>query len=237
MTGAASPVVVETPEPGVALASLARPERRNAVDTAMVEALEGAVDAARDAAVLIVAGTEPGAFCAGADLRIPDAERRAVSDRLYGLYERLLDLRAVVIAAIDGPAIGAGAQLAVAADLRIGSPRAMLRFAGPGHGLVVGGWGLPSLVGRGRALDLCLSMRDLAAEEAHAIGLLDRLADEPRAAAMELARQLARLDRSVAVRAKRAVIDVAGLRAALAAERDGNRPWTGHIERRGGAAR
>ena len=65
----------------------------------------------------------------------------------------------IIIASIHGAAVGAGAQLAVASDLRIGSPPARFRFAGPGHGLAVGAWGLPSLVGRGRAAEICLSMR------------------------------------------------------------------------------
>ena len=85
---------------------------------------------------------------------------------------------AIVVAALDGAAVGGGAQLAIAADLRVAAPAAFLQLAGPGHGLAVGAWGLPSLVGRGRALDLCLSMRPVEREEALAIGLVDRVADD-----------------------------------------------------------
>ena len=73
-------------------------------------------------------------------------------------------------------------------------PDRPIRFAGPGHGLAVGAWGLGSLVGRGRAIDLCLSMREVSADEAAAIGLVDRVADDPDAAALELATQVTRLD-------------------------------------------
>src|SRR5919108_254958 len=82
---------------------------------------------------------------------------------------------------------GAGAQLAVAADLRVASPGARIQVAGPGHGLAVAAWSLPSLIGRGRAMDLCLTMRPVGAEEALRIGLVDRLEDDAAAAGLALA--------------------------------------------------
>ena len=88
-----------------------------------------------------------------ADLSLADDERAQVSDLLYRLYQRMLLSPAPVIAAVDGPAVGGGAQLALASDLRVGGAGARLRFVGPGHGLAVGSWGLPSLVGRGRGCE------------------------------------------------------------------------------------
>src|SRR4029450_12728200 len=82
---------------------------------------------------------------------------------------------------------------------------ARIRFAGAGHGLAVGAWGLGSLVGRGRAMDLCLSMREGSADEATAIGLVDRVADDPDAVALRLATQVTRLDRAAVARVKRLV--------------------------------
>src|SRR3954467_6370006 len=88
-----------------------------------------------------------------------DPERAAVSALLYALYGRMTSSDAIIVAALGGAAVGGGAQLAIAADLRVASPGAHVRIAGPGHGLAVAAWGLPSLVGRGRAVDLCLTMR------------------------------------------------------------------------------
>ena len=84
-----------------------------------------------------------------------------------------------MLAALDGPAIGGGLQLAITCDLRIAAPAAWLQARGPGHGLAVAAWGLPTLVGRSRALDLCLTGRRVDAQEALAIGLVDRVEDDP----------------------------------------------------------
>src|SRR4029453_2782091 len=110
-----------------------------------------------------------------------------------------------IVAALAGPAIGGGAQLAIASDLRIAGRNARIRFAGAGHGLAVGAWGLGSLVGRGRAMGLCLSMRDVSADEAAAIGLVDRVDDAPDGAPLRLATQVTRLDRAAVARVKRLV--------------------------------
>jgi enoyl-CoA hydratase/carnithine racemase len=134
-----------------------------------------------------------------------------------------------VVAALDGPAVGGGAQLAVACDLRVAGPGASIRFLGPGHGLAVGAWALPGLVGRGRALDLCLTGRTVEPEEALRIGLVDRLAGDASAAAAELAATLGALELDAVARVKavaaRALADGAG--AALALEAEGNARWHG----------
>ena len=103
------------------------------------------------------------------------------------------------------------------------APAAFLQLAGPGHGLAVGAWGLPSLVGRGRALDLCLSMRAVAAEEALAIGLVDRVADDADAAALGARGRLAALDPAAAARVKRVAWSATSALEALDAERTANR--------------
>src|SRR3954453_13654466 len=100
----------------------------------------------------------------------PGPERAAVSCRLHALSGRMTSSDAIIVAALGGAAVGGGAQLAIAADLRAASPGAPVLTAGPGHGLGVAAWGLPSLVGRGRAVDLCLTMRHVDASEALRIG-------------------------------------------------------------------
>jgi enoyl-CoA hydratase len=225
-----APLLTEEPAVGVLRLALNRPEKRNAVDRAMVEALLAALRGV-DAGCVVLGSVAAEAFCAGADLDLPDAERAAVSDLLYELYERMLDLPAPIVCALAGPAIGAGAQLALAADVRVAGPTARLRFPGPGHGLAVGAWGLPGLIGRGRAMELCLTMREVEAREAHAIGLVDRLADDPASAALELAAGIAALDRSAAARVKRVTYAATDGRAALQAERRANREtWTGSVK-------
>jgi enoyl-CoA hydratase len=227
MAGAA--LDIDTPRPGVVRLRLDRPTRRNALDRPLVEALHGALDAV-EARAVVLGSTDPSVFCGGADLDLEDAERAALSERLYVLYERMLAADVPVIAAVGGAAVGGGAQLAVACDVRIAGPRARLRFPGPGHGLAVGAWALPSLVGRGRAMELCLSMRWVHAEEALRIGLVDRVAEDPAAAALDLAEHVAALDPDAVRRVKRVVGTAARRDAALAEEAEGNRlGWSGDV--------
>jgi enoyl-CoA hydratase/carnithine racemase len=219
----------DRPASGVLRLRLDRPERRNALDRPVLEALLDAF-AAPEEPVVLVGSTSPVAFCAGVDLRLADDERAAVSDLLYELYGRMTACDAIVVAALDGPAVGGGAQLAIAADLRVASPGARLQVAGPGHGLAVAAWALPSLVGRGRAMDLCLTMRPVGAEEALRIGLVDRLADDAAAAGLALATELAVLDPAAAARVKRVAWASARALDALDDERAGNRTaWSGSM--------
>ena len=225
----------DRPAAGVLRLRFDRPERRNALDRPVLEALLDAF-AAPDEPVVLLGSTTREAFCAGADLRLADDERAAVSDLLYELYGRMTACDAIVVAALDGPAVGGGAQLAIAADLRVASPGARIQVAGPGHGLAVAAWALPSLVGRGRAMDLCLTMRPVGAEEALRIGLVDRLADDAAAAGLALATELAALDAAAAARVKRVAWASARALDALEDERAGNRAaWSGSMTPAGAA--
>ncbi|WP_037062899.1 enoyl-CoA hydratase/isomerase family protein [Pseudonocardia acaciae] len=218
---------------GVLTVLLDRPERRNALDAATVAGLHASVEAAgSDPAVraVVLGSARPGMFCSGADLRVGDDERAEVSDRLYALYQAMIGLPVPLVAAVDGPAVGGGAQLALACDVRFGSARAGFRFAGPGHGLAVGLWALPSTVGRGAAMELALSGRMLTAERARELGLLEHVVADPLAAATELAAGVAALDRDAVARAKSAVVHGERLASRLAAERAGNAGFTGAVE-------
>jgi enoyl-CoA hydratase/carnithine racemase len=212
---------VDRPASGVLAVYLDRPAKRNAVNAGMLEALHRAF--AEDARVVVLGSTDPACFCAGADLSLTPDARAALSEGLYELYERMLTLCAPVLAAIAGPAIGGGAQLAIAADLRFAGPGARFRFPGPANGITVGAWGLPSLVGRGRAFDLAATMRDVDAEEAARIGLIDRLVDDPLAAALDTGAALATSPAAVIAATKRIAVEGAGLVEALRAERAANR--------------
>ena len=223
-----APLLVDHPQAGIARLLLNRPERHNALDRALVDALHRAIEAERER-VIVLGSSGSGRFCGGADTSLDDAERAAVSDALYRLYARILQLRRPVLAALDGPAVGGGLQLAIACDLRIAAPSAWLQARGPGHGLAVAAWGLPTLVGRGRALDLCLTGRRVGAHDALAIGLVDRVEDDPGAATVALAAELAALDEAAVARVKTIVARSADPAAALAEEAAGNRDWPGTL--------
>src|SRR4051794_24286157 len=220
------PLLVDHPHPGVARLLLDRPERHNALDRALVQALHAAVEAQREH-VIVLGSSRPGRFCGGADTSLDDAERAWGSDALYELYARILELPRPVLAALDGPAIGGGLQLAISCDMRVAAPGTWLAARGPGHGLAVAAWGLPTLVGRSRAIDLCLTGRRVDAEEALAMGLVDRVTDDPAAAAVALAAELAELDESAVARVKTIVAGDIG--TALTEEARGNRGWSGTL--------
>ena len=201
---------------------LDRPERRNALDVALAQALRDALG--QDQATPVVLGsTDPRVFCAGADLTIPDASRATVSELLYECYEIMITRPGPVIAVVAGPAVGGGAQLAAAADLRIAGPAARLRWAGPaGRGLAVGAWVLADLVGRGTAMELTLTGRWVGAGEALAMGLVNRIDGDPGQAAAAIAGELAAQDPGISAKVK-SITAAGGLLDRLHAERRANR--------------
>jgi enoyl-CoA hydratase len=212
---------------GFRIVTIDRPGTRNAIDREVVNSLRKGI-ATASGPVVILASSHRAAFSSGADIKLADSERAAVSDMLYALYEEMRASPKIVIAAASGHAVGAGAQLLLASDLRIAAPDLMVRFVGPGHGLAVGAWGLASLVGRGRAVDLCLSMRRVSADEALSIGLIDRMADNPLAEATKYAISICALEHSAVTAVKR-VISISSLDQALAEERAHNAAWSGAI--------
>jgi enoyl-CoA hydratase len=222
-------LLVDRPAGDVLRLRLNRPDHLNAIDMPLVSALLAAFDEV-DARAVVLGSSTPKAFCSGADLDLEDEERARVSDLLYELYEKMVELPVPIVVALGGHAVGGGAQLAIAGDLRIAGPVTKIRVAGPGHGLAVAAWGLPSLVGRGRALDLCLTMRAVSAEEALTIGLVDRIEEDPGEAAIDLASELARLDPAAVGRVKHVVSTASRSLDALREERSGNREsWSGSV--------
>ncbi len=220
-------VAISHPLPGVAQALLDRPAARNAIDLETVRRLTEVV---RDpeSRVIVIGSTSPEALSSGADLKLPDAERAEVSRELYRLYEMMRVTDAVVLVALSGHAVGGGAQLIVAADFTVASPGAIIRFRGPGHGLAVGAWALPALVGRARAIDLTLSMRPVNAHEALAIGLIQRIEDPPLPYALAFAEEITGLSSSAVAAVKR-ISGIADPLEALRAERDYNDGWDGAV--------
>jgi enoyl-CoA hydratase/carnithine racemase len=199
---------------------LDRPERRNALDVSLMTAVRDALAAESHAPVLL-GSTDPQAFCAGADLTISDSERATISDMIYDCCQTMITRPGPVIAVLTGAAVGGGAQLAAASDLRIAGPAARLRWIGPPRpDLAVGAWLLPELVGRGVAMDLVLTGRWVDAAEALALGLVSRVAEDPDRAAEQIAADLAA--RGTGAGAK-AVTAAGGLLDRLRVEREVNR--------------
>lgn len=176
-----------------------RRERRNAVDAATAQALRSAFDAfeADEGAAVAVLTGAGGHFCAGYDLAAfaaQDVDYDPAGEGPMGPTRRLLSKP--VVAAVEGYAVAGGLELALWCDLRVASASAVFgvfcrRWGVP---LVDGGTvRLPRLVGQGRALDMILTGRPVAAEEAAAIGLADRLVavGSARAEAERLAAEIA----------------------------------------------
>lgn len=179
---------------------LDRPARKNAVDRETAQSLADAFRAfaVDDAARVAVLWGDHGAFCSGADLKAV-AEGRPNRVEASGdgpMGPTRMRLPKPVIAAIAGPAVAGGLELALWCDLRVAEEDAVLGFANRRFGvpLIDGGTvRLPRLIGLGPALDLILTGRLLGASEARAIGLVSRVVAKgaARAEAEALAQQLA----------------------------------------------
>jgi enoyl-CoA hydratase len=163
---------------GVMTIELQRPDRRNALNSQLVEELREAYLKAGDGTVRAIVLTGQGtAFCAGADLS-GDAFAADYPDRLVELH-RIMDLTLIpVIGAINGPAIGAGLQLAMQCDLRVVAPDAFFQFPTSKYGLALDNWSirrLASLVGHGRARAMLLAAEKLTADTALLTGMANRI--------------------------------------------------------------
>jgi 2-(1,2-epoxy-1,2-dihydrophenyl)acetyl-CoA isomerase len=186
---------------GVATVTLDRPEALNAQTRTSRRALTRDLRAlSADAAVRCVVLTGAGrAFCAGQDLREPDAlvdVDVVIRETYIPIVEALVEMPKPVIAAVNGPAVGAGLSIALACDLRYLAEDAALMMAFSNIGLVPdcgGSWLLPRTVGYARAFELAASGRRVSAGEALALGLVQRVLprDDVLPAAKELAGQLA----------------------------------------------
>jgi enoyl-CoA hydratase len=208
---------LEAHDDGVRVLTLNDPEKRNAIGTELRAALLDAVAAVAgdaDARVLVVTG-EGSAFCAGADLPAVfgdvNAPVGALRDQLQSYYRSflgILDLAIPTIAAVQGPAIGAGLNLALVCDLTFVGPEAQLGATFSRIGLHPGGgctYFLTRAVGRQRALSILLEGQTLDAESAVAYGLALELVDDPLARAMDVAGTLATRDPGTLRDIKRAV--------------------------------
>ncbi len=196
------PVLYEVAD-HVATLTLNRPDVRNAMNTALREAMLRhftALSTNDDVRVIVVTGAGDRAFSAGADIR---EFVEAQAPTRFREQRRRLEFRQVmercpqpIIAAIRGVALGGGLELALACDIRIAADDALLGLTEVNLAIIPGGGGtqrLPRLVGRGKALEMILTGARISAAEALRIGLVERVvpAADLMTGAMELARELA----------------------------------------------
>jgi len=183
---------------GIVVLVVDRPHVRNAIDAATMDALDAAVtrlEAHPRLVAVVVSGAGDRAFCAGGDLNWmrslgEPADGEAMSRRMQGVLARLAGLPVPVVAALNGAAVGGGAELALAADLRFAEEHASIVFKQGLMGLAPG-WGgaarLRRAVGYGRALQWLATGARLDAAEAAAAGLVDRVVPSGRSVAEAVA--------------------------------------------------
>lgn len=197
--------VHSTLDEGIGTVVLDRPDVRNAIDLETLEEVSSALDALRSGGAKVVVLTGAGAaFCAGADLDLvrsafegdTEAVLGGLVDTLHPLIRKVRALPMPVIAAVEGPAVGAGAGLALAADLMVVAASAKLVPGYFGIGSSPDGgvsYFLTRALGAPRATSLVIQNRPLGADELVASGLAEAKVDDGQAlaSALELARRLA----------------------------------------------
>jgi enoyl-CoA hydratase/carnithine racemase len=230
---------VQTPHAGVVVLQLNRPKRLNAINDVMVGELKetlAVLAADTSAKVVVITGAGRG-FCSGIDMRdfgpdIPEATAPAIDrlrfqERMASLPQAIRDIPQPVIAAVNGPCVGAGLALSLAADIRIcstaatfGNAAILLGLSGAEMGM---SYFLPRIVGASVAADWMLTGRIVSAEEADRRGLVSELVEAPLLVerALEIASGIAELAPLGVQLTKRAIqvnTDAAGLESALELE-------------------
>lgn len=201
------PLSLAYPRPEIAVLTLDRPDKLNALNLELVETLHSTLEEIHrnnECRVVVLTGAGRG-FCSGLDLSDPNPPEAGGGlefprsgmrwqERIAELTTRIQNLRQPVIAAVNGPAYGGGFGIALAADIRIAGPGA--RFCTQFIKLGIGGcdigvsYTLPRVVGAGQAFDLILTARTVDADEALRLGLVSRLADDVVAEGLAIAETL-----------------------------------------------
>ncbi len=218
----------------VAVVTLNRPDRYNAIEATLGEGLVRSLDRAGEESRAVILTGAGKAFCSGADLTdLMPAYESGEGPDLAALLEQvfhpalhaILECRVPVVCAINGVAAGAGVGLALACDLRVMAEEATLTSAFTAIGLVPDSgttWWLAHHLGVSRAMELALTNRRVSAEEAQALGLCLDVVPGPELIdrAMEAARQVADLVPDSLVSTRRLIREASGssLEAALTAE-------------------
>ena len=225
-------VVYAVDDDGIAILRLDRTEARNAVNTQMLEQLLAHLSEARDderVRVLVVSSSDHMGLSAGADVREQLDEQSGVRRmQLFAdLYEALTAFPKPTVAACHGDVVGAGAEIAVCCDMRVGGSNLRMRFPGAALGVPVGPARLVTLCGLATAKYLLLSARTVSADEALRLGLVNRVAPAAATedAAIELAAEVASHPPQAVARLKRMLHDWDGVEERSAREGEGQVEW------------
>ena len=178
-------VLLTEEQSGVVYLTLNRPQAMNAFNFELLRALAAAIEALRfrrEVRVVIISGAGERAFCAGADLKerasLSPVQVKEFIHTIRNLFTAIEDLNKPVIAALNGIALGGGTELALACDIRLASATASMGLTETRLAIIPGAGGtqrLPRLVGRGKAKELIFTGQRVPAEEAQAIGLVNRV--------------------------------------------------------------
>ena len=195
----------------VLLLTLNRPDKRNALHPALIAELTDTLEeAAKDAALNVVVINGAGrSFCAGLDLETvlqsSFADKVAYLETVFGMFQRIYTQPQPVIAAVNGPAMAGGFDLAAMCDLRVCSPAAMFAQTEVLLGLTQMIYPLYKIIGLSRAKELAMTGDAITAEEAFRIGLVNHVypAEDLLAEAMKLAEKLASRPRQALIETKR----------------------------------
>jgi enoyl-CoA hydratase/carnithine racemase len=225
------PLLEDRTDDGVVLLTLNRPERRNALGVALVTAIRAAVgrlSTDASARVIILTGAGDRAFCAGADLKerrtMDEASVASFVNDLRTMMDEVAALPQPTIAAIGGAALGGGAELALACDLRVMGETATIGLPETHLGIIPGAGGtqrLPRLIGIARAKEMIFTGRRVQAQEAAQIGLVNCTCVDPVACARAKATAILGAAPLALTAAKRAIDEGISLdlSAAMAVER------------------
>lgn len=228
-------LVRERLDAGIEVLRLDRPQARNALDSALLAELEGALAefaADDELRVLVVSTTDTQALCAGADVAEQlDADGGVARMEAFARLYRAVDgLPCVSVAVCVGYCVGAGAEIVAACDLRVGADNLRLAWPGGRLGVPVGPARLVPLVGLSVAKDLIFTGRVVLLEEAVSLGLVHRSAskEDAESEALRLARQVAAFPPDGLRRLKRLFTDLGDTAARGAREGDGLVEWQRH---------
>ncbi len=223
-------IITEFREDGIAVVTISRPEKLNALNSQVLQDLDEALDAVQervDAGTLrglMLKGAGEKAFVAGADIgelsALDEASGERLSARGQALFQRIEDLPAPSVAVVDGFALGGGAELAMACHMRIAGEKATFGLPEVSLGLIPGYGGtqrLAALVGQARAIEYITSGAFIDAATAERIGLVNRVAEDPEEEALKL---LGKIGKQAPVAVRSAIRAIRGAGSGVGAGAD-----------------
>lgn len=201
--------VITEREDRILIARLNRPLARNALNTALLVRLRDVLtEAATDdgVSVLVLGSTSVSAFSAGMDTKEALAPGASTLDLLLEVQWAVESFPKPLVGVFAGYVIGGGAEVALSADIRIGSSSTVFSFPGTGYGLAQGSWHLPDVVGSSRARELVLSGRRVDAQECLRLGLLHEIDEDSEGRSLARARDLVHRSDSAMQTSKRLIL-------------------------------